>query len=168
MTATAKTDQTFCHDVLFNDNSQRQTYRISQNILGPIGPGPSSSHSIAPYLAVQELVKKLGEFPKEANITAYNSFATTGDGHGTFIAITAALLCIPARDPNLYNASKIAATFGLKVEIQRLIDQKYDDCQLDIRISGSTRTISAVLLSKGGGTYKIRNCSIEQDQAKVV
>lgn len=51
-----------------------------------IGKGPSSSHTIAPYRAIQYLMKKYKDIVK-ADVSLYGSFALTGKGHLTDVAI---------------------------------------------------------------------------------
>ncbi|MHC1712279.1 MAG: L-serine ammonia-lyase [Solidesulfovibrio sp.] len=64
-----------------------------------IGPGPSSSHTIGPMLAVREFVGMAGQLDPELldraqaiEITLYGSLAATGRGHGTVRAVLAGLL----------------------------------------------------------------------------
>lgn len=45
------------------------------------GPGPSSSHTIAPYLAAQAFRKRLSKESTHVRITLQGSLALTGEGH---------------------------------------------------------------------------------------
>jgi L-serine dehydratase len=64
-----------------------------------IGPGPSSSHTIGPMLAVREFVAMAGCLDRESldrvqavEVRLYGSLAATGRGHGTVRAVLAGLL----------------------------------------------------------------------------
>ena len=64
-----------------------------------IGPGPSSSHTIAPMLAAGDFVVRAADFircsqatPDALKIYLYGSLASTGIGHGTHRAVLAGLL----------------------------------------------------------------------------
>lgn len=61
-----------------------------------VGPGPSSSHTIAPSLAAASFFKRI--MPKETDriaVTLYGSLALTGAGHATEKAIEKELIGIP-------------------------------------------------------------------------
>src|SRR5574344_1022683 len=56
------------------------------------GPGPSSSHTIAPAIAARSfkgLIEKLS--PDKIRVTLYGSLALTGQGHKTDLAVIDAL-----------------------------------------------------------------------------
>ena len=64
-----------------------------------IGPGPSSSHTIAPMLAAGDFVKRAADFLVHREVSNYSlkvylygSLASTGMGHGTHRAVLAGLL----------------------------------------------------------------------------
>lgn len=63
-----------------------------------IGPGPSSSHTIAPLRAAGDFRRLLATLPadrcrqgKRLRVTLYGSLSATGRGHGTALAILAGL-----------------------------------------------------------------------------
>ena len=61
-----------------------------------IGPGPSSSHTIAPYRAALAFRKQLHGLPVSAiEITFYGSLALTGEGHASHKAVVSALKSFP-------------------------------------------------------------------------
>jgi len=64
-----------------------------------IGPGPSSSHTIAPMRAAADFVKSIQELPEETEssvdkleVHLFGSLSATGKGHATDFAVTAGLI----------------------------------------------------------------------------
>ena len=66
-----------------------------------IGVGPSSSHTLGPWLAAKHMIKRISAVSDVKNISAlhvylYGSLAKTGKGHGTDTAI---LMGLQGEDP---------------------------------------------------------------------
>ncbi len=62
-----------------------------------IGPGPSSSHTIAPYRAALAFKELLDDLPvARIEITFYGSLALTGEGHASHKAVLSGLKPLPA------------------------------------------------------------------------
>lgn len=57
-----------------------------------------------------------GGQPKHARILLHGSFASTGPGHGTDLALVAGLLGLAADDPGIRTAFRLAREVGLEVE----------------------------------------------------
>jgi L-serine dehydratase len=75
--------------------------------------GPSSSHT-AGACRLGELARAiLGDTPASAHIVLHGSFASTGPGHGTDIALVAGLLGMHPDDARLPRAFEIAREAGL-------------------------------------------------------
>ncbi|MGI6610421.1 MAG: L-serine ammonia-lyase, iron-sulfur-dependent subunit beta [Limnochordia bacterium] len=86
------------------------------DIVGPVMVGPSSSHT-AGAARIGALARRvLGEIPGWAICTLYDSFALTGSGHGTDIALVGGLLGLESHDPRLVHALEMAEEAGLKIE----------------------------------------------------
>ncbi len=86
------------------------------DILEPVMVGPSSSHT-AGAVKIGLLGRAvLGKRPESARITLFSSFAQTGKGHGTDLALLAGLLGISPDDVRLSNSKKIAEREGMKYE----------------------------------------------------
>ncbi len=67
--------------------------RISVFDIFKIGVGPSSSHTMGPWVAALQFVEKLGrQEVKRLHVKLYGSLAKTGRGHGTDIAVMLGLL----------------------------------------------------------------------------
>lgn len=85
------------------------------DIIGPVMIGPSSSHT-AGAVRLGALARAIfGEQPTEATIELHGSFASTGRGHGTDLALTAGLLGMTPDDPRIRVATQEAAAAGMRV-----------------------------------------------------
>ena len=90
---------------------QRSTF----DIVGPVMIGPSSSHT-AGAVRLGALARAFfGAQPARAHIALHGSFASTGHGHGTDLALVAGLLGFPPDDPAIREALELAAERGLEV-----------------------------------------------------
>lgn len=78
------------------------------DMLGPIMVGPSSSHTAGAVRLGLMAGKILGANLKEARILLHGSFAETGKGHGTHLALTAGLLGMQPDDTRIRLATRIA------------------------------------------------------------
>jgi L-serine dehydratase len=85
-------------------------------VIGPVMIGPSSSHT-AGAVRIGRLARAvLGETPAGARITLHGSFASTGHGHGTDLALIAGLLGYSPSDERIRTADTEAKAAGLAVE----------------------------------------------------
>jgi L-serine dehydratase len=88
-------------------------------VIGPVMIGPSSSHT-AGAVRIGRLARAvLGETPASVRITLHGSFASTGHGHGTDLALVAGLLGFAPSDERIRTADKEARAAGLAVEFAR-------------------------------------------------
>jgi L-serine dehydratase len=86
------------------------------DIVGPVMIGPSSSHT-AGACRLGELARSIfGEAPSRARILLHGSFASTGPGHGTDLALVAGLLGMHPDDARIPQALSLAQASGLEVE----------------------------------------------------
>jgi L-serine dehydratase len=86
------------------------------DIIGPVMIGPSSSHT-AGAVRLAALARAIfGSQPESARITLHGSFASTGPGHGTDLALVAGLLGLAPDDPAIRDAFRLAREAGLDVE----------------------------------------------------
>lgn len=94
-------------------------YNSIFDILGPIMVGPSSSHTagaarlgkIARYIADGDI--------KRVEITLYGSFAETGKGHGTEMALVAGILGMEPHDEKLRHSQQIAKEQGIEISFEK-------------------------------------------------
>lgn len=78
--------------------------------------GPSSSHT-AGAVRLGGLARAIfGAQPTVAHIALHGSFATTGKGHGTDLALVAGLLGMKPDDARIPDALVVAAERGLRVD----------------------------------------------------
>lgn len=87
------------------------------DIVGPVMIGPSSSHTAGAVRLGRMAVAVLNAPPVEAEIYLHGSFAKTGRGHGTDLALVAGILGLGTDDENIVRAMEIAAEKGIKVTI---------------------------------------------------
>ncbi len=86
------------------------------DIVGPVMIGPSSSHT-AGACRLGGLARAIfGGQPVLAHVGLHGSFASTGPGHGTDLALVAGLLGMAPDDPRIPSALEIAHEAGLEVE----------------------------------------------------
>ena len=86
------------------------------DIVGPVMVGPSSSHT-AGACRLGKLAREIfGGQPARARILLHGSFASTGPGHGTDLALVAGLLGMSPDDALIPTALELAANAGLEVE----------------------------------------------------
>ncbi len=82
-------------------------------IVGPVMIGPSSSHTAGAARLGGLARAIIGQTPCSARVLLHGSFATTGQGHGTDLAIVAGLLGIAPDDPQIRDAFALAGAAGL-------------------------------------------------------
>src|SRR5690606_15067353 len=78
------------------------------DMIGPVMIGPSSSHTAGVVRIGRVARRLLGTRPEQADITFYNSFARTYEGHGSDRAIIAGLLDYKTDDKRIKDALEIA------------------------------------------------------------
>jgi len=84
------------------------------DIIGPVMIGPSSSHTAGAVRLGNAARAILGEPVAEAIIGLHGSFAQTGQGHGTDLALVAGLMGWPTDDLRIPQAFDYAKETGLK------------------------------------------------------
>lgn len=87
------------------------------DILGPVMIGPSSSHTAGAARIGFENFKLNKNIPEEISIKLYNSFADTGLGHKTDIAVLGGALGIYPSDEKIKLAKEYAREKQVKFEI---------------------------------------------------
>lgn len=83
------------------------------DVVGPVMIGPSSSHTAGAVRLGRMALAVLAAKPVRAEIYLHGSFATTGKGHGTDLALVAGLLGMSTDDENIVNSHQIAREQGL-------------------------------------------------------
>jgi len=126
------------------------------DMIGPVMIGPSSSHTAGVLRIAKVAVKILGSVPDQAEITFYNSFARTYEGHGSDRAILAGLMDFDTDDKRIREAIEIANQSGLKYHFKSVGNAStLHPNSIRLVISKGERTIEALGESKGGGVINI-------------
>lgn len=92
-------------------SNQRSIFEV----VGPIMIGPSSSHTAGAVRLGRLAAGIFGGTPAEARILLHGSFASTGRGHGTDIALVAGLLGMTPDDERIIDAMHFAKDAGMTV-----------------------------------------------------
>ena len=122
--------------------------------------GPSSSHT-AGACRLGELARAVyGGTPRHARILLYGSFASTGPGHGTDIALVAGLLGMLPDDARIPRAFELADEAGMSVEFAEVdladahpntaVFELADDSGLSMRVRGSSLGGGSVVVTEIG------------------
>jgi L-serine dehydratase len=85
------------------------------DIVGPVMVGPSSSHTAGAVRLGLLARAVFGGTPARAEIGLHGSFASTGRGHGTDLALTAGLLGMAPDELSIRDAEHLAAQAGLEI-----------------------------------------------------
>jgi L-serine dehydratase len=91
------------------------TTRSLFDIIGPVMIGPSSSHTAGAVRLGALARAVLGADPVSADVDLHGSFASTGRGHGTDLAIIAGLLGMAPDDDRIRRAPELAEAAGTRV-----------------------------------------------------
>ncbi|MCS6989603.1 MAG: L-serine ammonia-lyase, iron-sulfur-dependent subunit beta [Chloroherpetonaceae bacterium] len=127
------------------------------DILGPIMIGPSSSHTAGASRIGYIARRLLGETPRHATITLYNSFARTHKGHGTDCAIIGGILGFAPDDERIKDAFEIAQAQGLRWQFKFHGDAtRFHSNAARLLLVGERNKIEIVGASLGGGRIKIQ------------
>ncbi len=88
------------------------------DVIGPVMIGPSSSHTAGAVRLGRLARAVFGEQPAVARITLHGSFASTGHGHGTDLALVAGLLGLAPDDERIRTADRQAREAGMEVTFE--------------------------------------------------
>ena len=125
-------------------------------MIGPIMIGPSSSHTAGVVRIARAGVAILGGIPEEAEITFYNSFARTYEGHGSDRAIIAGLLDYKTDDKRIKDALDLAKEQGLKYHFRSVGNAStFHPNSIKLKLKKGDRFIDLLGESKGGGIINI-------------
>ena len=126
------------------------------DVLGPIMIGPSSSHTAGASRIGFIARRLLGEPPRRALITLYNSFARTHKGHGTDCALIGGILGFSPDDERIKDAFEIARSKGLEWQFKFHGDaERFHSNAARVLLIGENNQIEIVGASLGGGRIKI-------------
>jgi L-serine dehydratase len=125
------------------------------DIIGPVMVGPSSSHTAGAVRIAATARALLGAEPRQARIVLYGSLATTGEGHGTRLALLGGLLGLAVDDPAIAACEVLAQRRGLQVRFERSADEPRHPNTAMLELTSDSGTLSATGVSLGGGRVQI-------------
>jgi L-serine dehydratase len=126
------------------------------DMIGPVMIGPSSSHTAGVVRIARAAVKLLGGSPDEAEITFYNSFARTYEGHSSDRAIIAGLLDFKTDDKRIKDSLTLATEQGMSYRFKSIGNASTmhpNTIKLNLR-KGETK-VELIGESRGGGLINI-------------
>lgn len=126
------------------------------DMIGPVMIGPSSSHTAGVVRIGLAAYKILGGQPDTAEITFYNSFARTYEGHGSDRAILAGLMNFQTDDKRIKDAIDLAGKANLKFTFKSVGNAStLHPNSVRLVLQKGDRKIEVLGESKGGGMINI-------------
>jgi L-serine dehydratase len=126
------------------------------DMIGPVMIGPSSSHTAGVVRIGLAANKILGATPEEAEITFYNSFARTYEGHGSDRAILAGLLGYKTDDKRIKESIDLAASEGLHYNFKSVGNAStLHPNSIRLKIRKGEKSVEVLGESRGGGLINI-------------
>ena len=125
-------------------------------MIGPVMIGPSSSHTAGVVRIARAAVKLLGCSPDEAEITFYNSFARTYEGHGSDRAIIAGLLDFKTDDKRIKDSLTLATEQGINYRFKSIGNAStMHPNTIKLNLRKGEKKIEVLGESRGGGLINI-------------
>ncbi len=127
------------------------------DMIGPVMIGPSSSHTAGVVRIGRVARRILQHQPQIANITFYNSFARTYEGHGSNRAILAGLMDFHTDDERIKQALDLAEENKLEYHFRSVGNASTmhpNTVKLELKAADGQATIIGE--SRGGGVIRIR------------
>ena len=130
-------------------------YKDVFSIIGPSMVGPSSSHTAGAVRLGLTARAIFGEPPEEAEIVLYGSFAATGRGHGTDLAIAAGILGFGPDDERIRDAFRYANEAGVALSFRTAHRPNAHPNTATIMLRSGGRETRVTGCSHGGGNIAI-------------
>ena len=126
------------------------------DMIGPVMIGPSSSHTAGVVRIGRAGIRVLGSIPENAEITFYNSFARTYEGHGSDKAIIAGLLDYKTDDKRIKDAFEHAKKQGLTYSFKSVGNAStHHPNTIKLKLFKGEKQVEVIGESRGGGVIKI-------------
>ncbi|MBX2898733.1 MAG: L-serine ammonia-lyase, iron-sulfur-dependent subunit beta [Cyclobacteriaceae bacterium] len=126
------------------------------DMIGPVMIGPSSSHTAGVVRIARAAIKILGDVPDKAEITFYNSFARTYEGHGSDRAIIAGLMDFKTDDKRIRDSLEIANQQGLAYTFRSVGNASaLHPNSIKLKLYKGAASVEVLGESKGGGVINI-------------
>ena len=125
-------------------------------MIGPVMIGPSSSHTAGVVRIARAAVKLLGGVPDHADITFYNSFASTYEGHSSDRAIIAGLMDFKTDDKRIKESLALAKELGLVYTFKSVGNAStLHPNTIKLVLKKGDQSIEVIGESRGGGMINI-------------
>lgn len=126
------------------------------DMIGPVMIGPSSSHTAGAVRIGRVAHHLLGSLPQRLEITFYNSFATTFEGHGSDRAVIAGCMDYKTDDARIKTALDIAAENGIDYQFKPVGNAStFHPNTIRVRATAGDKTVEVLGESLGGGVINI-------------
>jgi L-serine dehydratase len=126
------------------------------DMIGPVMIGPSSSHTAGVVRIARSALKMLGGIPDMAEITFYNSFARTYEGHSSDRAIIGGLLDFHTDDKRIKDSLEIAKEQGFKYKFKSIGNAStYHPNTIKLNLKRGDKVMEVLGESRGGGLINI-------------
>ena len=126
------------------------------DMIGPVMIGPSSSHTAGVVRIARVAIRILEAAPRQAEITFYNSFARTYEGHGSDRAVIAGLLDFKTDDSRIKEAFTYAREAGLAYTFKSVGNASaLHPNSIKIKLESAERSVEVIGQSRGGGVIRI-------------
>ena len=124
-------------------------------MIGPVMVGPSSSHT-AGAARLAWLARRLMDAPpRRVRFGLHGSFAKTGKGHGTHLALAGGMLGFAPDDPRIKDALERAADAGMTVEFEAVELGDVHPNTVRIAMENAEERHEVLGSSIGGGSVRI-------------
>ncbi|AFV76443.1 L-serine dehydratase, iron-sulfur-dependent, beta subunit [Thermus oshimai JL-2] len=124
-------------------------------MIGPVMVGPSSSHTAGACRLALLARHLLGEKPKRVEFGLHGSFAKTGAGHGTHLALVAGVLGLSPDDERLKESFALAEREGLEVAFKEVELGDVHPNTVRMVLEGEKEHLTVTGSSLGGGLVRI-------------
>jgi L-serine dehydratase len=125
------------------------------DVIGPVMVGPSSSHTAGACRLALLARHTLLAPPTAVRFTLHGSFAKTGKGHGTDLALVAGTLGATPDDPLIARAFDAARDAGLEVTFAVADLGDVHPNTVRIELEGGAERVRVVGSSLGGGLVRV-------------
>jgi L-serine dehydratase len=126
------------------------------DMIGPVMIGPSSSHTAGVVRIGRTARRILGGTPEVAEVTFYNSFARTYEGHGSDRAIVAGLLDFKTDDTRIKESLELAREEKIDVRFKGVANAStMHPNTVKLNLQRGEQRVEVIGESLGGGIINI-------------
>ncbi|MGI6661797.1 MAG: L-serine ammonia-lyase, iron-sulfur-dependent subunit beta [Bacillota bacterium] len=128
------------------------------DVIGPIMIGPSSSHTAGAVKLARVSALIAGKPFKHVEFGLHGSFAKTGKGHGTHLALLAGVLGITEEDERIKHSLDIAKARGITYTFREVeLDDVHENAAMITFTHDDNTSTQITGCSVGGGRILITN-----------